>query len=97
LWIIFIVWAASNFLLLALQALSLGVGFRVHPLGEYREFTRLMANYPGLELHHQFWETLETRNPLAPWWYQAPSKGAPVRLIEVARSIREAVQAAHAL
>jgi hypothetical protein len=71
LWIIFIVWAASNLLLLGLQALRLGVGFHVHPLGEDREFTRLMANYPGLELHHQFWATLETRNPLAPWWYQA--------------------------
>ena len=71
LWIIFIVWAASNLLLLALQALGLGVGFQVHPLGEDREFTRLMANYPGLEFHHQFWTTLETRNPLAPWWYQA--------------------------
>src|SRR6516162_10176705 len=71
LWIIFIVWAASNLLLFALQALGFGVGFHVHPLGEDREFTRLMANYPGLELHHQFWATLETRNPLAPWWYQA--------------------------
>src|SRR6516162_8295193 len=71
LWIIFIVWAASNLLLLALQGLGLGVGFHVHPLGEDREFTRLMANYPGLELHHQFWTSLETRNPLAPWWYQA--------------------------
>ena len=70
LWIIVIVWAASNLLLLALQALGFGVGFHVHPLGEDREFTRLMANYPGLELHHQFWTTLETRNPLAPWWYQ---------------------------
>ena len=71
LWNIFLVWVASNLLLLALQALGLGVGFHVHPLGEDREFTRLMANYPGLELHHQFWATLETRNPLAPWWYQA--------------------------
>ena len=71
LWIIFIVWAGSNLLLLGLQALGLGVGFNVHPLGEDREFTRLLANYPGLELHHQFWTTLETRNPLAPWWYQA--------------------------
>jgi hypothetical protein len=65
------VWAASNLLLLALQALGFGVGFSVHPLGEDREFTRLMANYPGLELHHQFWTRLETRNPLASWWYQA--------------------------
>jgi hypothetical protein len=71
LWIIFFVWVARNLLLLALQALGLGVGFNVHPLGEDREFTRLMANYPGLEFHHQFWTTLETRNPLAPWWYQA--------------------------
>jgi hypothetical protein len=31
----------------------------------------LMANYPGLEMHRQFWGTLESRNPLAPWWYQA--------------------------
>ena len=71
LWIIFIVWAASNLLLLALQGLGLGVGFHVHPLGEDRELSGLTANYPGLELHHQFWTTLETRNPLAPWWYQA--------------------------
>jgi hypothetical protein len=71
LWIVVIVWAASNLLLLALQGVGLGVGFHVHPLGEDREFTRLMANYPGLELHHQFWTSLETRNPLAPWWYQA--------------------------
>jgi hypothetical protein len=68
---ILIIWAASNLLLLALQALRLGVGFSVHPLGEDREMIRLMANYPGLELHHQFWTTLETRNPLAPWLYQA--------------------------
>jgi hypothetical protein len=59
LWIIFFVWVASNLLLLALQALGLGVGFNVHPLGEDREFTRLMANYPGLEFHHQFWTTLQ--------------------------------------
>ena len=73
LWIIVLVWAASNLLLLALQGLGLGVGFHVHPLGEDRELNGLMANYPGLELHHQCWTTLETRNPLAPWWYQALS------------------------
>jgi hypothetical protein len=71
LWIIVIVWAASNLLLLALQALGFGVGFNVHPLGEDREMIRLMANYPGLEMYGQFWATLEGRNPLAPWWYQA--------------------------
>ena len=71
LWIILLVWASSNLLLLALQVLGLGVGFNVHPLGEDREFTRLLANYPGPELYHQFWTTLETRNPLAPWWYHA--------------------------
>src|SRR5262249_36159181 len=71
LWIIAFVWAASNLLLLALQALGFGVGFNVHPLGEDRNMIRLMVNYPGLELHRQFWVTLETRNPLAPWWYQA--------------------------
>ena len=68
---IFLIWAASNLLLLVLQALGFAVGFNIHPLGEDRDFTRLMANYPGLEFHHQFWTTLETRNPLAPWWYQA--------------------------
>jgi hypothetical protein len=71
LWVIVLVWVASNLVLLALQALGLGVGFQVHPLGEDREFTRLLTNYPGLELHHQFWTRLETRNPLASWWYQA--------------------------
>jgi hypothetical protein len=71
LWIIFFVWAAGNLLLLVLQALGFGVGFNIHPLGEDREFTRLMTNHPGRELYHQFWTTLETRNPLAPWWYQA--------------------------
>jgi hypothetical protein len=71
LWIIFLVWAASNLLLLTLQALGFGVGFNVHPLGEDREMIRLMANYRGFEMHRQFWATLESRNPLAPWWYQA--------------------------
>jgi hypothetical protein len=71
LWIIVLVWAASNLLLLALQALGFGVGFNVHPLGEDRNMIRLMANYPSLELHRQFWATLESRNPLASWWYQA--------------------------
>ena len=70
-WIIVLVWAAGNLLLLTLQALGFGVGFHVHPLGEERRMIRLMANYPGLELHGQFWATLEKRNPLAPWWYQA--------------------------
>jgi hypothetical protein len=57
---IVLVWAASNLLLLALQALGFGVGFHVHPLGEDRELTRLMANYPGLEMQLQFWTALET-------------------------------------
>lgn len=70
-WIIVLVWAAGNLLLLALQGLGFGVGFNVHPLGEDRKMIRLMANYPGLDLHGQFWATLENRNPLAPWWYQA--------------------------
>ena len=69
--IIVLVWAASNLLLLVLQALNIGLGFHVRQLGEDREFTRLMATFPGLEFQHQFWATLETRNPLAPWWYQA--------------------------
>jgi hypothetical protein len=68
---ILIVWAASNLLLLALQGLGLGVGFGVHPLSEDREMIRLMANYQGLDMCGQFWRTLESRNPLAPWLYQA--------------------------
>src|SRR5271157_857858 len=32
---------------------------------------RLLANYPVLELDNQFWTKFETRNPLAPLWYQA--------------------------
>jgi hypothetical protein len=71
LWIIVLVWAASNLLLLALQGMGFGIGFNVHPLGEDRKMIRLMTNYPGLELHGQFWSMLENRNPLAPWWYQA--------------------------
>jgi hypothetical protein len=71
LWIIVLVWVASNLLLLALQALRFDVGFNVHPLGEDRKMIRLMANYPGLKMLGQFWATLESRNPLAPWWYQA--------------------------
>jgi|SRR6516225_5658729 len=54
LWIIVIVWAASNLLLFALQGLGLGVGFHVHPLGEDREWVRLMAKYQGLEMCGQF-------------------------------------------
>ena len=54
LWIIVFVWAASNLLLFALQGLGLGVGFHVHPLGEDREWIRLMAKYQGLEMCGQF-------------------------------------------
>ena len=71
LWIIVLVWVAGNLLLLALQALGFGIGFTVHPLGEDRNMIHMMADYPGLELPRQFWATLESRNPLAPWWYQA--------------------------
>src|SRR6516165_845630 len=69
--IIVLVWAAGNLLLLGLQALRFDVGFNVHPLGEDRVMIRLMDNYPGLKIHQQFWATLEGRNPLASWWYQA--------------------------
>jgi hypothetical protein len=71
LWIIVIVWAASNLLLFVLQGLGLGVGFHVHPLCEDREWIHLMANYQGLEMCGQFCWTLKSRNPLAPWLYQA--------------------------
>jgi hypothetical protein len=54
LWIIVFVWAASNLLLFALQGLGLGVGFHVHPLGEDREWIRLMAKHQGLEMCGQF-------------------------------------------
>jgi len=70
LWMIVLVWAAGNLLLLALQALRFDVGFHVHPLGEDRKMIHLMANYSGLEVHRHFWATVENRNPLAPWWYQ---------------------------
>ena len=68
---IVLIWAASNLLLLALQALGFPVGFRIHPMGEDRVFIHLMANHPGVEMLRQFWTTVETRNPLVPWWYQA--------------------------
>jgi hypothetical protein len=70
LWIILLVWAASNLLLLVLQSLRLGVGFHVHPTGEDRVWIRLMANYPGFELNRQYW-AIASRNPLVSWWYQA--------------------------
>jgi hypothetical protein len=72
LWIIILVWAASNLLLLALQALRFGVGFHVHPLGEDRVWIRLMANHPGFEMNRQYW-AISSRNPLVSWWYQALS------------------------
>jgi hypothetical protein len=53
----------------ALQALRLGVGFHVHPLGEERVFIRLMANYPGLQMDKQWWG-MASRNPLVPWCQQ---------------------------
>jgi hypothetical protein len=67
---IVLVWAASNLLLFALQALSLGMGFHIQPLCEDRSWIHLMANYPGFEMHRQWW-TWASRSPLAPWWYQA--------------------------
>ncbi|MBV9672938.1 MAG: hypothetical protein JO076_08975, partial [Verrucomicrobia bacterium] len=71
LWIIILVWAASLLLLLLLQALNSGIGFHIRPLAEDREWIRLVQKYSGIEMVRQFWETLEKRNPLAPWLYQA--------------------------
>ena len=68
---IVLVWAAGIVVLLALQALGFGVGLRVRPLAEDRYLIRLMANYHWLEVPRQFWATVESRNPLVPWWYQA--------------------------
>jgi hypothetical protein len=70
LWMVVFVWAASNLLLLALQTLRLGVGFHIYPLCEDRSWIHLMTNYPGFEMHRQFW-SWTSRSPLAPWWYQA--------------------------
>ena len=67
---IVIVWAASNLLLLALQTLRLGVGFHIYPLCEDRSWIHLMTNYPGFEMHRQWW-SWASRSPLASWWYQA--------------------------
>ncbi len=67
---ILLICAASSLLLLSLQALRVGMGFHVHPLGEDRVWIRMMANYPGFEMDRQWW-SLASRNPLAPWWYQA--------------------------
>lgn len=65
-----LIWAAANLTLFVLQAMKLGVGLHVHPLGEDRVWIRLVANYPGLTMNRQFWSA-ESRNPLAPWLYQA--------------------------
>src|SRR5438309_805927 len=61
LWMILLICAASSLLLLALQALRVGMGFHVHPLGEDRVWIRMMANYPGFEMDRQWW-SLASRN-----------------------------------
>jgi hypothetical protein len=45
------------------------VGLNIHPTGEDRVWTDLL-DMPGFRTHRSWW-AIASRNPLAPWWYEA--------------------------
>ncbi len=45
------------------------VGLNIHPTGEDRVWTDLLE-MPGFRTHRSWW-AIASRNPLAPWWYEA--------------------------
>ena len=65
--------AATWFLLLGVLAISQSqggpLGLNIHPTGEDRVWTDFLDKH-GFTTHRSWW-ALASRNPLAPWWYDA--------------------------
>jgi len=65
-----LLWAISLALLLGLQAVGAGVGFRIVPLGEDFNWVYFLQHHAEYPAQQAFWQH-DARNPLAPWWYLA--------------------------
>ena len=61
-------WASLLTLIAAYQALQLGTGFDVWPIGEDRAWIDILQTGKGANAASVFW-TINDRNPLSPWWY----------------------------
>ena len=64
------VWSGYLALLALLGALGFGVGLRVWPLGEDRNWVDLLQRGGVGDVVRGFW-AIDHRNPLSPWWYVA--------------------------
>lgn len=63
-----IIWAVSIVFLFVVQMIGGPLGLSVHPTGEDRVWMDILER-PGVEAL-RFWWALNSRNPLAPWWYE---------------------------
>jgi hypothetical protein len=64
-------WAIEIALLLVIQLAGGPLGLAVHPTGEDRVWMDLLSR-PPMETFKAWW-AIASRNPLAPWWYEAAS------------------------
>lgn len=62
-------WCATFLLLCVCQLVGLPLAIVVHPTGEDRVWTDLLE-HSGKRTAQAFW-AIASRNPLAPWWYEA--------------------------
>jgi hypothetical protein len=65
---LFVLWALQVAYLAALGLAGLPFGLDVWPMGEDRNWLRVITELPGLSFMRQFW-SWDQRNPLSPWWY----------------------------
>src|SRR4029450_11191199 len=62
-------WCATFLLLCVCQLVGLPLAIVVHPTGEDRVWTDLLEH--SGKRTAQAWWAIASRNPLAPWWYEA--------------------------
>jgi hypothetical protein len=63
-------WCATFLLLCVCQLVGLPLAIVVHPTGEDRVWTDLLEHSGGKRTAQAWW-AIASRNPLAPWWYEA--------------------------
>ncbi|NWA24133.1 hypothetical protein HX866_04445 [Pseudomonas gingeri] len=66
--IILFAWGAYLAWLLALQVSGTGIGFKVWPIGEDRNWLYLLRSGNPIQIFQEFW-ALDSRNPLAAFWW----------------------------
>jgi hypothetical protein len=63
-------WFFLLVVLYLLQLVGVGLGFKIGPIGEDRNWIFFLQRHETHPVQKAFWE-FDGRNPLAPWWYLA--------------------------